>query len=324
MSRLTTHIAAIFAPMAALALLLLYPLAVQAQPEVEATIAPKEILIGAPATLTLQIKHSPDVLIYWPTIGTEISIDSARMVEVLGVGNIDTIRSGGYMQQSMALQVTAWDTGFYIIPSFSFSYSTTTDSLPKGLQNYPVLLQVNTVAVDTTQAFKDIKGPIEAPFSIWEYKYWIFGGLGGILLLLIIAYLLIARRKTVIEIIAPKPVKPPHVVAMEKLQQLEAAKLWQQGDVKGYYSGLSDIMREYLERRFLFPAIELTTHEIFTNMDEGTIPPKLVEKLKELFELADLAKFAKVQPLPDEHFKAMQIAKDFIGQTLQNTAGEDA
>ncbi|CAN5155812.1 hypothetical protein BH09BAC1_BH09BAC1_03400 [soil metagenome] len=291
------------------------PITAQAQPEVEASIAPKEILIGAPSTLTLQIKHATDVTIFWPTIGETIAIDSAQNVEVLEQGKIDTILSGGYMQQSIKLQVTAWDTGFYIIPSFNFSYKTASDTAPHTLQNYPVLLQVNTVPVDTTQAFKPIKDPLEVPFSIWEYKYWIMGG-AVILIALVLLLLYIFRRKEVAAIIGPpKKVVPPHQMALERLRELERQQLWQQGDVKGYYSGISDTMREYLEGRFRFAAVELTTYEIFASLDQTQMSPKQREQIKEVFTLSDLAKFAKMQPLPDDHMLAMQYAKEFVNST---------
>ncbi len=291
-------------------------LTVQAQPEVEATIAPKEILIGAPSTVTLQVKHPTDVTIYWPTIAESIAIDSARNVEVLETSKIDTILTGGYMQQSMRVQITAWDTGFYIIPSFNFSYKTANDTAPITLQNYPILLQVNTVPVDTTQAFKPIKDPLGEEFSIWEYKYWIMAGGVALVAFIVLIYFLLRKKAEPAEI-APKKMLPPHELAMERLTELERKKLWQQGELKGYYSGISDTMREYLEGRFKFAAVELTTYEIFASLDQTQMPPKQREQLKEVFTLSDLAKFAKVQPLPEDHMRAMQFAKEFITITKQ-------
>lgn len=298
-------------------LLLAFCVAAHAQPEVEATIAPKEILIGAPATLTLQVKHQVDVTVFWPSPGEEIPIDSARSVEVLETGKIDTVMTGGYMQQSMKLQVTAWDTGFYIIPPFGFSYRGANDTAPLAFHNYPVLLQVNTVPVDTTQAFKPIKDPLEVPFSIWEYKYWIIGGGVGLIALIVLLYFLLRKKETVAVLAPPKKVIPPHIMAMERLNALEAQKLWQQEQVKDYYSSLSDIMREYLEGRFKLAAMEATTYEIFASLDQTQMPPKQREQLKEVFTLSDLAKFAKVQPLPDDHMRAMQYAKEFVTITQQ-------
>lgn len=302
--------------------MLCYCLVAVAQPEIEATIAPKEILIGQPATLTLQVKHKPEVTVFWPNTDVEIRVDSSKTVEVLSKGKIDTLRSGGYVQEKLELQVTAWDTGFYIIPSFNFLYQSPADTAPVAVQNYPVLLQVNTIAVDTTQAFKGLKAPIDAPFSIWEYKYYIAGGIVGIALIAFLFYI-IFRKVDVVAKVAPKPKKLAHELAMEKLKALEAKQYWQQGDLKAYYSGLSDIMREYLENRYRFLAIESTTDEIFNNLDRIDLPAKQRDQLKEMFTLSDLAKFAKMQPLPDEHVRAMRSATEFVNQT-QNTEGTDA
>jgi hypothetical protein len=285
-----------------------------AQPEVEATIAPKEVLIGQPATLTLQVNHQTNVTIFWPNTDVELPIDSGRVLEVLNKSKIDTVLTGGFMRQKLTLQITAWDTGFYIIPPFNFLYQSPTDTAPLTLENYPVLLQVNTIAVDTTQAFKGLKDPIDAPFSIWEYKYYIAGGIIAVFLIAFLFYI-IFRKVDIAAKTAAKPKKPAHEIAIEKLLSIEGAKLWQQGDLKAYYSGISDTMREYLEARFRFMALESTTDEIFSQLDKLDLPSKQRDQLKEMFTLADLAKFAKVQPLPDDHLNAMRIAKEFVNQT---------
>lgn len=310
-----------FAQPLLLALLLLATGSAFAQPEVEATIDPKEVLIGQPATLILQINHQPNVTIFWPNTDVEIPIDSDRVVEILSKTKIDTVLTGGFMQQKLTMQITAWDTGFYIIPPFNFLYQTPTDTAPISLQNYPVLLQVNTIAVDTTQAFRGLKDPIDAPFSIWEYKYHIIGAAVALILLAFMFYIMF-RKVEVAGKTAPKPKRPAHEVAMEKLQALEGAKLWQQGDLKTYYSGVSDIMREYLEARFRFLAVESTTDEIFGNLDKLKLPAKHRDQLKEMFTLSDLAKFAKVQPVPDDHLNAMRIAKEFVNQTQKPNSAD--
>jgi hypothetical protein len=313
MSNMQNNINKLIKPLA-LAILLMAAANAVAQPEVEATIAPKEILIGQPTTLTLQVNHEPNVTIFWPNTDVELPIDSGRVLEVLNKSKIDTVLTGGFMQQKLTLQVTAWDTGFYIIPPFKFLYQSPADTAPLTLENYPVLLQVNTIVVDTTQAFKGLKDPIDAPFSIWEYKYHILGGAVALFLIAFLFYIMF-RKVDMAAKTAAKPKKPAHEMALEKLMTIEGAKLWQQGDLKTYYSGISDTMREYLEARFRFLAVESTTDEIFSELDKLDLPAKQRDQLKEMFTLADLAKFAKVQPLPDDHLNAMRIAKEFVNQT---------
>jgi hypothetical protein len=56
---------------------------------------------------------------------------------------------------------------------------------------------------------------------------------------------------------------PPHVWALKELDKLNQKKLWQSGEVKSYYSELTDIARTYIELRYKIPAMEKTTDELW-------------------------------------------------------------
>jgi len=99
------------------------------------------------------------------------------------------------------------------------------------------------------------------------------------------------------------------------LGQLEAEKLWQKGEIKLYHSKLTEIIREYIEYRFHVLALESTTEEILERFKEGQINDELFDKLRTMLELADLVKFARQRPLPDEHTKSMELAHEFVRAT---------
>lgn len=116
--------------------------------------------------------------------------------------------------------------------------------------------------------------------------------------------------------------RPPHEIALEKLRAVEQEKIWQKGEVKRYYSELTDIIREYTELRFSFLAMESTTDEIIYKMRNVVIDKEQKENLQELLQHADLVKFAKANPLPDEHKRYYDMAVGFVQKTKRDTPVE--
>ena len=108
---------------------------------------------------------------------------------------------------------------------------------------------------------------------------------------------------------------PAHEIAFQRIKELEEQKLWQQGETKGYYVALTDILRQYIEGRFNVPALESTTDEIMDGLKLKEFPDQLKKRLNDLLSLADFVKFAKLQPGPGENMEGMEIAKDFVNGT---------
>ena len=113
------------------------------------------------------------------------------------------------------------------------------------------------------------------------------------------------------------PTRPPHEIALEELKKLEAERLWQQGLIKQYHSRLTDIIRTYIEHRYGIIAMEMTTGEILVALSRAISEKESSEKLSLLLQLADMVKFAKVQPLPGENEMAMQQSTDFVIATKE-------
>jgi hypothetical protein len=219
------------------------------------------------------------------------------------------------LAQTQTLLITSFDSGYYAIPPFKFTISGDTNKI---FETEPLLFSVNTIAIDTTQNIKDIKPPIEVPFSWKEllpYVYWGIGGLAVLAALIILTrnYLKKRKKKPLPEIIAPKI--PPHVTALEQLEKLKEEKLWQQGKLKQYYSGLSDILREYIEHRFYINAMEQVTDEIMYAFRTADASDEIKAKLRQVLFLADLVKFAKEQPLPNENELCIENAFEFVNCT---------
>ncbi len=207
--------------------------------------------------------------------------------------------------------LTSFDSGSYVLPSPIIVYSANgkTDTLKIDRPS----LYVNTIPIDTA-SFQpyDIKGQETYPVTFSEVLPWI---LLGILALLIIwgIFRYIAMKKKNRNFFGKKiPVDPPHIAALKKLEKIRSEKLWQSGKQKAYYTGITDAIREYIETRYSFGAMEKTSSEIMDELKDKQIDEKVLGDLGQMFSTADLVKFAKHNPAPEENEKAIPVAVNFV------------
>lgn len=278
-----------------------------------------EIKIGQEVKLNLNIEYRVDngteMNIIWP----EFTDTLRKEIEILNVSKIDTIvdKNDPYkFTQSRTINITSFDSGYWAIPPFRFYLNNDTNAI----LTEPLLLQVNTISVDTTLAIKDIKPPYSQEYTwldwIKDHMNYVWISLAAIVVILILIYVFIkvGRIKPPMVIIE-EPKIPAHVIALEKLDLLQNEKLWQQGKLKQYHSSLTDIVREYIENRFKIQALEQTTDEILFGLRNVAIDDESKTKLKQTLVLADLVKFAKEQPMQNENELSMSNTYDFINGT---------
>jgi hypothetical protein len=285
------------------------------------------ILIGQQTQITLRVDYKTDqggMHIQFPKIADTL----IKQIEVVSQSKIERFIPDSNdmttMAQIQTLVITSFDSGYYAVPPFRFIVNGDT---AKPVETEPMLLAVNTVAVDTTKNIMDIKPPLEVPFSWKEYLPYAYAGLGGLAILALAIYLLrryarARKKKPAQEIIIPKI--PPHVTALEELEKLKEEKLWQQGKLKEYHSRISDIIRQYIEHRFYIHAMEQVTDEIMYSFRTADATEEQKMKLRQVLFLSDLVKFAKEQPLPNENESSWTNAYEFIMSTKKEIAVNSA
>jgi len=118
------------------------------------------------------------------------------------------------------------------------------------------------------------------------------------------------------EQVAPPPPPPlppdPYAAALVRLDAIEAERWAARGDVARHYEAVADALRDYLEEADDLPARERTTTELL-----WSLPPRLAEgglrrRLQEVFGDADLVKFAKLRPRPDEAVAYTTRARELL------------
>jgi hypothetical protein len=266
--------------------------------------------IGQQVVLTLNVQAPASKRISWPVIS-----DTLGNIEVIRRSPVDTTRGTqkNWKSYTQKLTITSFDTGFIVFPRIPFRTGSGKDTTVVFSDS--VLLKYASVSVDTTKAFKDIKGIMVAPLTVGELAPWILGVLilGAIAVIIYTIYLRKKSKKPLI-LFKPKPELPAHILALEALNHLKDEALWKRGRFKEYYTGLTDILRNYFERRYGVMAQEMTSDEILEALKIHTTDG-LLNKMKNLFFTADLVKFAKGIPEPYENEVNMDIAYDFVETT---------
>ena len=284
-----------------------------AQPAVRAFTDSRKIVIGDQVRLWLEVKPaSRKDRILWAAMP-----DSLTGLEIVEKGKIDTVNTKDTFLLRQRLLVTGFDSGSYYIPALTFRVES--GSQTQELQTDSILIQVQTIAVDTTKAFKPIKEIVEVKWSLWDYWKVILAALLLIIFGIFIWIYFYKNRKTKVPVNKKMPPEKAHEKALRLLQELKDKQLWEQGKSKEYFSELSDIIRIYLEERFGITAMEQTTDELLSLLkkqtDAKTELRKLRPELKLILRTADLAKFAKASPLPHEHSACMAAAVEVVQRT---------
>lgn len=114
--------------------------------------------------------------------------------------------------------------------------------------------------------------------------------------------------------------------ALERLEALRGQRLWQSGETKAYYTGLTEVLRKFIEESSDIRATEQTSEETIdcvsrlmkeknSNETGEEERRRSLEWLKDILTTADYVKFAKWQPREEEHERLFEMAVAFVKNT---------
>ncbi len=241
---------------------------------------------------------------------------------ILGSWTIDTLKvtkakkgAPGKLDLRGSIRIAPFEEGIYELPQIAVQRMTS-DGVVDTLLFDPKRLEVKTMPVDTA-TFKphDIKGQMKYPVTFREVVPWVGLAVAAGLLVWLAVYLIIRYRRKTDPAYAHKD--PAHIVALRKLDKYRGNKMWAPEQQKAFYSGVTDVIREYMSERYEFGAMEMTTAEIFDVMKSKDAPKELLDEVRDLFERADFVKFAKFTASDDENARALPTAVRFVTETYQ-------
>ena len=293
---------------------------------VSASIDSTMLMIGDQTDMHLSVTHEANEQVQIPVFGESLQ----EGIEIVDRSALDTTTlPDGRLQVQQNLTLTSFKDSLFAIQPIAFVSGEDT------FWTEPMALNViQPFEVDSSLAITDIKDIERAPIWWWGIIRWILLAI-GILLLIDLGFWLWKKydkyRKQAEEPINPELLRPADEVALEKLDEIKAAKIWKDGKVKQYQTELTDVVREYIGRRFGVQSTEKTSDETLRELKpiltgdglQVTGDGKtLYEKLRKMLQLADLVKFAKWHTTPDENEQALTTAYAFVNETKEVQSDE--
>ena len=291
---------------------------------VKAAFDTSNIYIGDQIVFTITVDQPSGIALTIPEFRDTI-IKNIEILKGPVTDSIDNLK--GTLKIRKEYLVTSFDTGIYQVPPI-YAELKNEAGLKRYYSDYSYLqvLRPMITPPDTTANIFDIIAPYKASLTLGEILPWI------LLLLLVTAavyfgirlYKKYKRQKPGQEVITIT--EPAHIIAFRELEKLREEKLWQKGEVKEYYSRLTEILRQYLENRFKVYSMELTTDETLEMLlKSGFKKDADYVKLKSLLSGADMVKFAKYSPEPTENESFYEDAWNFVSATkLQEHVADDS
>ncbi len=277
------------------------------------------MVIGGQMDLKLEVVQPAGLKVAFPLFTDTITAN----IEIVELQKIDTTTiDGNRISLAQTYRITSFDSGLHYLPPIHFEYMEGEMMRQASTQSMALLVVNPFEQVDPEKGIFDIKAAYDLPFMLSEllkYQKWLtlFFLLQALIALAII-YLQRTKKPLSRIFVREKPKEPAHIVALRELDKIKKEKIWQAGQIKTFYSQLTDALRRYLEERYHFQAMEQTSGEILNSIKRVELPDKkLYDKLHRILDTADLAKFAKYEPLPDENDLALISAYFFVNQTKE-------
>ncbi len=264
-----------------------------------------EMTVGDPVTLTLEVTHPAGQQVLIPKLPA-----AWGQFEVQAQPPAETIANpDGTETTRQQIIVTLFAPGTFATPPLPLTLADSAGQVSDTLVE-PLSLKVAPVLAAGDSTLNDIRpqaemtaplpwpllgGSVLAALAITGFGWWLFRAMQQ-------------RRMA-------RANRTPWQAALDELARIDGLALPQQGRFKEHYTLVTDALRLYLERQHAIPATDRTTAELKRDLAASSLQPEHNRHIINLFADADLVKFAKVTPEPDEAAQLTSQARSLVNLT---------
>jgi len=230
--------------------------------------------------------------------------DQSRKIEERDLGD-------GKMQRRFLLAIAAYEPGAVTLPGLEVTY------LGRGgevlsTRTEPIAMKITSLLANEAEPVLKENAPPVQVLQRDLLLVYVGAGVGAALFGALAASFVRRRLRARAAIRPAPPLRPPHEIALDKLDRLGVRALAEQADFRPLYFEMSEIIREYLGARFGFDALEMTTEELVDQLRRRGAGP--IETTGWLSQ-CDLVKFAKLPPTVAEARGAFELAIRIVEST---------
>ncbi|MGD8780585.1 MAG: hypothetical protein PVH88_16665 [Ignavibacteria bacterium] len=283
--------------------------------EVYAETDTTDYYVGDYIYYSVSLKYDNNINIFFPSL--KDTLDELEYIK-----EFPPVRSeGDKIQEIYKFVFSKYDSSKVTIPEIPIEYTIGNDTARFRITTNPVTLVVHTLELEPEADIKDVKFPITIPFD------WLIAIIVLTVLLVLAAvgyylYMRYKKKQAGKEAVIPKIVVPPDKIAVKKLHDLKDKKLWQQNLIKEYHSEITEIIREYFEKRFNILALEMPSSELLEKLTLNNEAQPIFDTTKEFLSNADMVKFAKFKPMPSINEEMMNQAFEIVKKTIKKEIEE--
>lgn len=284
-------------------------------PRLTAQVSPAVAHLGDPVRVVLKVRHRAGVSVNLP-----LQLELGKFSELSrtqSTRQIPPSEKGGFpeAEQTFVVELAAYDLGRLTLPPVEVT--------ALGPAGELVTLRTEPLTIEIQSLMRNEPSPrakdLEPPVPVFQRTLWLVYLLAGLALvaLTIIVTLIVSRRIKARRdaLRPPPPPTPAYVVALERLSQIDVESYIDAEQFKELYLLLSEIMRQYVGRRWGFDAPEMTTAEVAESLQRARVQRETLDEIVHTFEAWDLVKFAKYRPDGDAARQALTVAEKMVRST---------
>lgn len=237
--------------------------------------------------------------------------DSLDHFVVVEKNKVDSSTANGNLNFSQVITLTNFDSGRRVIPPLALTFTTLEGDSTFNIYTDSIPVNISYSPIDSTQPFHDIKTIIEVK-SEWPWWIWALIGLGIIILIFCIVFLVkyLKRKKTTNSLFTSA--LPPYDEAMQALANLEREQLIQKNEIKEYHLKLTEIFKRYLSRKTNTYQLHLTSDELLMEISRFNLAKQQISDFANALRMGNAVKFAQYIPPVHENETCFSQTKEMI------------
>ena len=276
-----------------------------------------ELTVGDVATLSIVVSHPAELAVTIPRVEPDWG-----PFEVREQTAVQTISADDNMRTiAKQFRVALFAPGVFETPSLPISVRSPDGSLSQVYPS-PLRLTVDSVLSSSDEQLKDIRPSADLSTPLWRHPAVLAVVALGILAVLGASACYFYRRSRLRNALPEVVVdtRSPWEIAVQELDVISQLDLPGNGDSKGHYTLVAEVLRTYLSSTCLRPsdrmeAVDMSAEEIGAAIRQSSLDHGNTGMAIELLQEADLVKFANYAPAASRAYEAASQVRNLVEAT---------